>query len=30
MQNDFRRNLDIDGTVITIGLGEAVFVIGGR
>ena len=30
MQNDFRRNLDIDGTIVTIGLGEAVFIIGGR
>lgn len=30
MQTDFRRNLDVDGTIITIGLGEAVFIIGGR
>lgn len=30
MQKDFRRNLDIDGIIITLGLGEAVFIIGGR
>jgi hypothetical protein len=30
MQSDFRRNLDIDGTIITIGLGEARFIIGGK
>lgn len=30
LQADFRKNLNVDGTIINKGLGEAVFVIGGR